>query len=182
LRISARNNDQQEAWRKGTAAEWATIRVALRAERYAEREILHCDSSLVDELVRAATSGELPGDLQGFAYDDIENIYPDPSDWDVAECRTYCDDHGIDNTPDADGREESDVDDWRSAIRQYAEPAEVLEWWRVTSWLCEQLRAIGEVVIDNNYGYWWGRTCSGQGLIMDGTLQQIARKFEEVSA
>jgi len=38
------------------------------------------------------------------------------------------------------------------------------------------LDAIGEPTIDNEYGYWWGRTCCGQGLIMDGTLQRIAQQ------
>ena len=53
------------------------------------------------------------------------------------------------------------------------------EWWRVSSWLCEQLHAIGEVTIDNDYGYWWGRTCTGQGWIMDGVLQRVAARFED---
>jgi hypothetical protein len=50
----------------------------------------------------------------------------------------------------------------------------VFEWWRVDPWLCKRLAAIGEVTLDNAYGEWWGRTCTGQSLIMDGTLQRIA--------
>ena len=68
-----------------------------------------------------------------------------------------------------------DEDEWQDAVRDNAKPAEVLEWWRVSDWLCRQLRTIGEPVIDNGYGYWWGRTTSGQGLIMDGVLQSVAR-------
>lgn len=52
------------------------------------------------------------------------------------------------------------------------------EWWRVTEWLARQLKGIGEVVLDNNFGTWWGRTCIGQGLIMDGTLQRVAATFD----
>ena len=42
-----------------------------------------------------------------------------------------------------------------------------------------QLREIGEIVIDNDYGEWWGRGCCGQGVLMDGTLQEVAERQEE---
>jgi hypothetical protein len=69
------------------------------------------------------------------------------------------------------------VGDWRDAVRENADAAEPYEWWRVTGWLCRELSDIGEVVIDNSYGYWWGRCTTGQALIMDGVLQKIAAKF-----
>jgi len=52
----------------------------------------------------------------------------------------------------------------------YQEP---FEWWRVSSYLCEKLNLRGEPIIDNDYGQWWGRTCTGQSIILDGTIQQI---------
>ena len=48
--------------------------------------------------------------------------------------------------------------------------------WAVTEWLAKELLDIGECVLDNVYGYWWGRQCSGQAIKMDGTLQEIARR------
>ena len=71
------------------------------------------------------------------------------------------------------------LETWRDSARDHAQdnPAEVYEWWRVSSWLCKQLDSIGEVTIDNGYGCWWGRTCTGQGYLMDGTLQRIASNF-----
>jgi hypothetical protein len=69
-----------------------------------------------------------------------------------------------------------DVDDWREAVNSVAEPQEVYEWWLVSSWLAGELSAIGEPVIDNDYGYWWGRTCTGQAIKLDGTMQEIAAK------
>lgn len=68
------------------------------------------------------------------------------------------------------------LDDWREAAQELASdnPQEPLQWWRVSDWLGQELKAIGEVVIDNDYGWWWGRTCCGQGVLMDGTLQNIA--------
>jgi hypothetical protein len=52
---------------------------------------------------------------------------------------------------------------------------EPLEWWQVTQYLYEKLRNIGEPVLDTEYGYFWGRTCSGQHILLDGTIQKIVK-------
>lgn len=259
-------------------AEQDELQAQLLAENYVNNEILCCDSSLVGELMAK--------EFDGFTIDDMENLYPDPSDWGVEECREYIEDHGGDTDhlpsvdpfdgwpnadklanflsaffrPSMDGRKvhygefdwheddnggknlqfgidedgetyfetdgtgtlgdyETDftipqtmcppltviaeklledckamrredfspgdddiLDAWRQAVSDCAEPAEPYEWWRVSGWLCRQLRDIGEVVIDNDYGYWWGRTCTGQAMIMDGTLQAVARRHLERTA
>lgn len=73
----------------------------------------------------------------------------------------------------------SGLDDWRETAREIVDdnPQEAYEWWRVSNWLCGKLRGQGEIVIDNGYGCWWGRGCTGQSMIMDGTLQGIADSF-----
>lgn len=175
------------------------------ARVYAERDVFCCDSSLVEKLIAE--------DFDGFAIDDIENVFRDFSDSSVEDCREYIDDMGGDAPSDnpwtmdraamvdalesvgivCDDDEDDDtlraavianMDDetidglqaWRDEASDLASenPQDAYEWWRVTSWLCKELRAIGEIVIDNDYGCWWGRTCTGQGYIMDGTLQRIA--------
>lgn len=150
------------------------IQANLLAENYVRNEVLCCDSALVDELSRR--SYESNG-IDGFSVEDMENLYPDPSDWTVEECREYIEGHGGE-CPEVDDSDDDclpdGIDEWRQAVSDCAEPAEPYEWWRVTEWLCRQLRDIGEVVIDNGYGYWWGRTCTGQRMIMDGTLQAVA--------
>lgn len=231
------DNPVKNPWRKGTADEWRAVRIEVRAELYGSRDVLGCDSALVDDLIKAANGGELRNDgrdglREGFDYDsNIRNIYRDCSEFDAAQCREYASDEGIDlpDLPTIDCQEcdgtgeievvggsdpclkcggvarpsykegtgqvldpDADEDDsrhgWlteaREACQEHAQenPAEVYEWWRVSSWLCEQLHAIGEVTIDNNYGYWWGRTCTGQGWIMDGTLQQVAARYERDAA
>ena len=58
-------------------------------------------------------------------------------------------------------------------------PQEIFQWWAVSNYLAERLIEAGEPVIDNNYGTWWGRTCCGQALYMDYSLQQIAGDSNE---
>jgi len=161
------NGEPAENWREGMESEWREILHEIRAERYADVEVLCWDTSLVDDLIKA--SGEGQGDLaEGFSYEEIRNLYPDPDNWTIEQRAEWLADRGI--PYDQDDRDNGLLD----LIREHAEPAEVFEWWRVSEWLCGQLHEIGEVTIDNHYGYWWGRTCTGQGLLMDGTLQRVA--------
>lgn len=177
---SVRGGAPDAHWRKGTREEWRQIRIEILAERYLAHEVFACDSALVGDLLKA--SSEYRGDLSdAFQIYEIRNLYPDPSEWDAAQCRAYLEDHGI-AVPDAPDDPDADddpayVDMLRGQIQDNAEAAEVFEWWRVSGWLCDQLHNAGEVTLDNGYGCWWGRTCTGQGIIMDGTLQQIAARF-----
>lgn len=73
----------------------------------------------------------------------------------------------------------SGLDDWRDMVRDNTgeHEAEVYEWYRVSNWLGKNLEEIGEVVLDNSYGKWWGRQCTGQSYMMDCVLQRIALQF-----
>lgn len=50
---------------------------------------------------------------------------------------------------------------------------DIYEWWLVSEWLADKLNELNQPVLSNEYGVWWGRTCSGQAIILDGTIQQI---------
>lgn len=197
-------------WRKGTPAEWREIRIAERALMYQQHYILWNQCALISALL---DHGGVRGDLgEGFSWDSVENLRPDPRDWAAEQCRAWlqeaghagperqmitcdtCAGYGQDVkdpigtkcdtcmgigevlAPD-DDTEYLDV--LRQAVDDNAQDAEVYEWYLVDPWLCARLRDIGEVVIDNGFGEWWGRCATGQALIMDGVLQKIAAKFEE---
>lgn len=71
------------------------------------------------------------------------------------------------------------LDEYREAVRNYRDEnqPEIYEWWQVDKWLAGKLEEIGECVLTNSYGVWWGRCCTGQGILMDGTLQKVAEEF-----
>lgn len=73
------------------------------------------------------------------------------------------------------------IDRWRGEIRDRAQAAEIFEWWRVSRWFADLLIEIGECVMDNAYGTWWGRCTTGQSYIMDGVLQRAAARHLERS-
>lgn len=177
---------ETRTWRKGTAAEWRTIRIAIRAEMYQRNYVLQNQCALVSTLINAVY--EIPGDFgEAWRDDAIRNLYPDPSDWSAEQCREYLASEGIDHSDIANTDDDAINDDegfariehLRERCRDYAQdhPAEVYEWYLVDPWLCARLDKIGEVTIDNEYGCWWGRQTTGQALIMDGTLQRIAAEY-----
>ena len=128
--------------------------------------------------------------------DDNGHDYPDPNPWgmDAEALLDLLDDEGREQlaaehpnaTVDevrawvvADMEQEvvSGLDAWRDAVRDNADDGEIYQWFRVASWLADKLSEIGEAVLDNGYGCWWGRQCCGQAVIMDGVFQRIAEKF-----
>lgn len=50
---------------------------------------------------------------------------------------------------------------------------EILEWWLVSNWLIERLEDEGEPVLKTDYGNWWGRTCTGQAILLDSVIEKI---------
>lgn len=126
-----------------------------RKEHPDDSEIPTDQEELLEEL--NFTVGDVPDEIRDFTIEQLrEKLIQDINDEDI------------------DG-----LEDFRSAVRDTAHDheAEIFEWWKVDSWLGEQLINIGECVLDNDYGYWWGRCCTGQQFIMDGVLQRVADRF-----
>jgi hypothetical protein len=155
-------------WRPATTAEQTAIEAEVLAVRILERDILSNQSALVEELIRK--------DFEGFGVDDI-SLYVNPGDWDEDQCREYLAEFG--ELP-ADGDEPDDLDGWHDLVSDCSQdnPKEPLQWFLVTSWLSGHLKELGEVVIDNDYGRWWGRCTCGQGIILDGILQAVAKRCQ----
>jgi hypothetical protein len=106
-------------------------------------------SQLVEDLLQAASrDGKVLG---GIELDNIENLYI--TDEATAQDYGYA---SLEAMQDA-GEDLQDI----------------YEWWFVSGWLYEKLRAAGEPVLDSDYGYLWGRTCTGQAIFLDGVIEDI---------
>ncbi|RYC69591.1 hypothetical protein [Spirosoma sordidisoli] len=53
------------------------------------------------------------------------------------------------------------------------EEYEVYEWWAVSGWLYRKLKAAGYPVLDGGSVYLWGRTTTGQAILLDSAISQI---------
>lgn len=152
--------------------------------KFVEREVMACVTSLVEYVLRQ-DDRDAP-----FSMDDVENYYTYPEYY-----GTYADfDGGTEEQRDAEverlrelqeeydsdkpnKKKEKIYDAIRDEIAELenldSEPQEVLEWWLVTKWLYQKLKAQGEVVIDGGWLYYWGRCCSGQAILLDGVISHI---------
>lgn len=59
-----------------------------------------------------------------------------------------------------------------------SEPQEIYEWWAVSRNLYEDLKAKGEPVCDTGSTYVWGRTTTGQAILLDGIISEICADME----
>jgi len=67
-------------------------------------------------------------------------------------------------------------EDVRNAYECYAgeyEAKEIFEWWIISEHLAEKLKDLGEPILENDYGTWWGRTCTGQAIMLDSVIRKI---------
>ncbi len=151
-------------------------------ERLVNQEILACQSSLVEAMLQ-----------NGMAeYEEIENMYIDNSDkiQEVEEER----DEILDKYNELEDKEElteseeiefnnledkiSDLENQIEELeREQEEPQDIFEWWLVSNWLANKLRNYNEPILDNDYGTWWGRTCTGQSISMDYVMECIAEEI-----
>ncbi len=60
---------------------------------------------------------------------------------------------------------------------QVANNKQIFEWWCVHSPLAGKLEKKGEYIIKHGLGYWWGRCTSGQQIIQDRVIQEIAEEL-----
>jgi hypothetical protein len=115
----------------------------------------------------------------------VELVGFDPKPRDVEEARKVLAEHGLDLDYEEDaigtlvaelevGRRVPGLDSLREKVADMAEPEEVYEWWLVSRQLARSLVQVGECVLYNDYGCWWGRTCTGQAILMDGVMQRVA--------
>lgn len=131
---------------------------------FAEREIekLTCATNLVESMIKCALHS--PCEENEF---ELENI--------VNYSYLFCNHCG-----------EATSDDQRESCPACGEETEtdigyheILEWWIVDNWQCRHLADLGECVLTANGLNFWGRTCSGQAIALDGTFQKIFRKINK---
>ena len=102
-------------------------------------------------------------DVDGFYFDDIENFYM--SDEEIIQ------EYGAYARPMTDEQVIEHVRDNGEDVN------EVFEWYLVSDWFLDRLREINEPIIDNDYGEYWGRCCTGQSIYLDHNIQELAYEW-----
>ena len=113
-----------------------------------KREVYACQSMLVSELF----------EKQIIDFDNYENFYMSDE-----MIKKY---HNVET--------EEEIQE----IRDNAEDTqEIFEHWVCSEWFIQQLKKIGEPILETDFETWWGRTCTGQAICLDYNIQKIAYDF-----
>ena len=167
--------------------------------KFVEREILCCDTYNVEFILHCENlvCDELP-----FTWEDIENLYPDhtermqeidreivdledeepvePSPWDYETDKEFyaaCDEYekASEEISDKIFRLQLEYEELNDKEQS---PQEIYEWWRVSYYLYDKLRDYGEPVLEGPNGYYWGRCCTGQAILLDWVISEICADNE----
>ena len=124
-----------------------------KIEKWVRQEVLANQTGLVEGLFN--TFDLLPfGDnpFEDYSLENVQNLYPDPSEYE---------DYGYDS-------EEEFEDDLPMK--------EVYSWFLVTEYAYRQYRDNAFVVLETDYGFYWGRTTFGQSITIDQDVIELVKK------
>ena len=147
-------------------------------DKITKEEYLNLDNGIVQDITREFIRPHIfrnqsslithlqEQEVESFYYDDIENLYLT----DEEIIKYHLDEIELDD----DSKEVTIdmLDDFR-----YDNPQEIFEWYLVSDWFLDRLREINEPIIDNDYGEYWGRCCTGQAIYLDYNMQELAFEY-----
>lgn len=143
--------------------------------KFVAREVKACFSYEMDAILKAEQriGDGLP------TYEDIENLY----EYKCPECgEGYADLDSIENPHGEDSDEDKKY--FCRWCKEYfdhepeSEPQEIFEWWIVTEFLYDKLKAKGHPVLEWGNNYYWGRCTTGQAIMLDGVISEICSEME----
>ncbi len=125
-------------------------------EKFVAREIYACQSSLVEEAFKK----------QMFSVDDIVNLYR-PFDGRLISPSVciYC--------KEAFSVRDSETGECEACFENNQLPQEIYEWWLISPWFSKKLLIEGQPILENEFGFWWGRCATGQAIMMDNIIEKI---------
>lgn len=141
---------------------------------FVAREVKACFSYEMDAILKAS-DGLHVHDLP--IYEDIENLYQ----YVCPECGYGSTNSGYFDREDCEGSTtEYKCPECEHEFKDEPEnePQDILEWWIVTEYLYKQLLDKGEPVLEWGNNYYWGRTCSGQSIMLDSVISYICKDME----
>ncbi len=97
------------------------------------------------------------------SFDDIENQYE-------------TDEEILNNYMGDDLKTEEEKEEYIQHIRDNGEAdKEIFEYWIISEWFYNKLKEINEPVIEWGNLFIWGRTCTGQAICLDYTIDKIRK-------
>ena len=149
---------------------------------FVDREVYCCASSLIYQLQQ---DGHYTDEIMEFSLKDElreEDLKDEIREYYKKELKEYLKDRFTEETSleVLDTEELKDLaDDLNIDIDNFIEPEEALEHWIISDWLADKLEAYGELITKDFLGLTiWGRTCSGQAIMLDWVISKICNDLD----
>ena len=164
----------------------STVNQGIKSQ-FVAREVMTEVNGMVEYILnKSSEDSDTP-----FSWDDVTNLYKDNSD-EIAEKQEeidtiesedrYTELNDKYNNDELTEDEETEytalverIDSLQSKIEELEaeqeDQQEIYEWWMVSSYLADKLSAYGEPIIEGENI--WGRTCSGQAILLDSVISSI---------
>lgn len=137
------------------------------------KEVNACVSSLVEYILQQDDRNA------PFTWEDVENYYIDNSE-EIEELQEQVDE--LEELEELTEEQDKQLDELKDQIEELEseqeEPQEIYEWWSVTNWLANKLKSKGECIVSDGYNSYWGRCTTGQAILLDGVISEIAEDME----
>lgn len=124
--------------------------------QFVGQHVFDSQTMLIDDALR----------LQLFSWDDVYNLYrPFNCKLQRRNACSACE--------EPDEALDGETGECKKCFEKNQQAQDIYEWWLVSEWLERKLKEQCEPILDNAYGSWWGRTCSGQAIYLDGVINKI---------
>jgi hypothetical protein len=146
------------------------------------REVIYCVSNLVYELAQKAESFPEYYDELLDAYQGLPDYEECASDKGWTKSNPDFNEEG--NYINKESGEISDVDSWQELCEEHDYDAydyapEIYEHWIITDYLADKLESHGHRVLRDFFGMTiWCRPTTGQAILLDGVISDIAEEME----
>lgn len=143
-----------------------------KARELVSKEVYCNVHGLVEFSLKASYEGNMDIPV---SYEDFYSEQPDFYNLDDDELKDWLVKNVYSDTSELD-----DLDHYelvQECEDNYTEP-EIYEYWAVSDWLGRKLKDHGEIVADV-YPTIWGRTTTGQAILLDGVIRDIVKELHE---
>lgn len=146
--------------------------------QFVRQHVLTCFSYEMDAILKASSCHHKFGDGVDLpTYEDIENI--------DEEICPKCGSSDIYKVAEADKPAPNDdcFECGSCGVLQENDeldhqPKEIYEWWIVTEFLYRKLKTQGQTVLEWGNNCYWGRTTTGQAILLDHVISVICEEME----
>lgn len=139
------------------------------------REVNVCVSGLIEYILQKSYEDT----NAPFSWDDVENYYIDNSE-EIEELQEQIDE--LEELEELTQEQKEQLEKLNDKIEELEneqeEPQEIYEWWSVSNWFADKLKAKGQCILSDGWNSYWGRCTSGQAILLDHVISEIAEDME----